>query len=45
MDNFEWNDGFSTRFGLVYVDYKTQKRIPKLSAQYFREAAARNSVV
>jgi beta-glucosidase len=45
MDNFEWNDGFSTRFGLVYVDYKTQKRTPKLSAQYFREAAARNAVV
>lgn len=31
--------------GLVYVDFKTQKRIPKLSAQWFREAAAHNAVV
>ena len=45
MDNFEWSDGFANRFGLVYVDYKTQKRTPKLSAEYFREAMARNAVV
>jgi beta-glucosidase len=45
MDNFEWSDGFANRFGLVYVDYKTQKRTPKLSAAYFREAMARNAVV
>jgi beta-glucosidase len=45
MDNFEWGDGFGMRFGLVYVDFKTQKRTPKLSASYFREAAARNAVV
>jgi beta-glucosidase len=45
MDNFEWSDGFSRRFGLVYVDFKTQKRTPKLSAAYFREATARNAVV
>jgi beta-glucosidase len=45
MDNFEWGDGFGTRFGLVYVDFKTQKRTPKLSASYFREAAAQNAVV
>jgi beta-glucosidase len=44
MDNFEWGDGFGTRFGLVYVDFKTQKRTPKLSAAYFREVAARNAV-
>jgi beta-glucosidase len=45
MDNFEWSDGFANRFGLVHVDYKTQKRTPKLSAAYFREAIARNAVV
>jgi beta-glucosidase len=45
MDNFEWTDGFGTRFGLVHVDFKTQKRTLKLSAQWFREAARRNAVV
>jgi beta-glucosidase len=45
MDNFEWSDGFANRFGLVYVDFRTQKRTPKLSAAYFREAAAKNAVV
>jgi beta-glucosidase/6-phospho-beta-glucosidase/beta-galactosidase len=45
MDNLEWIDGFGTRFGLVYVDFKTQKRTPKLSASWFREAAKRNAVV
>jgi beta-glucosidase len=45
MDNLEWTAGFGNRFGLVYVDFKTQKRMPKLSAHWFREAAARNTVV
>ena len=45
MDNFEWSEGFAERFGLVYVDFKTRKRTPKLSAAYFREAIARNAVV
>ncbi|MGB8398530.1 family 1 glycosylhydrolase, partial [Bradyrhizobium sp.] len=45
MDNFEWSDGYATRFGLVHVDFKTQARVPKLSAGYFREAATRNAVV
>ena len=45
MDNFEWSDGFATRFGLVYIDYKTQKRTPKLSAAYYRQAIAGNAVV
>ena len=44
MDNFECTDGFGTRFGLVYVDFKTQKRTPKLSAMWFREAVRRNAV-
>jgi beta-glucosidase len=45
MDNFEWTAGFGNRYGLVYVDFKTQKRTSKLSAAWFREAAARNAVV
>ena len=42
MDNFEWADGFGTRFGLLYVDYATQQRTPKLSASFYREVAVRN---
>jgi beta-glucosidase len=45
MDNFEWIMGFENRFGLVYVDFRTQTRTPKLSAAWFREAARRNAVV
>ena len=32
LDNFEWAEGYSKRFGLVYVGYGTQRRIPKMSA-------------
>lgn len=45
MDNFEWADGYTNRFGLHYVDYATQTRTPKLSADFYREVIARNSVV
>jgi beta-glucosidase len=45
MDNFEWADGYGTRFGLLHVDYATQKRTPKLSAAFYREVAAGNRVV
>lgn len=41
----EFPKGYGDRFGLVYVDFKTQRRIPRLSAQWFREAARRNAVV
>ena len=37
LDNFEWGEGYSQRFGLVYVDYRTQDRIPKESAAWYRE--------
>jgi beta-glucosidase len=39
MDNFEWSCGYSKRFGITYVDYKTQRRVPKLS---YRWSRARN---
>lgn len=44
MDNFEWADGYTNRFGLHYVDYATQKRTPKLSAAFYREVIATNGV-
>lgn len=45
MDNFEWADGYTNRFGIHYVDYTTQKRTPKLSADFYREVIARNALV
>jgi beta-glucosidase len=45
LDNFEWTDGYSKRFGIHYVDFETQKRIPKLSAEWYREVIAKNAVV
>jgi beta-glucosidase len=43
LDNFEWADGYSKRFGVVHVDFATQKRTPKLSASFYREVIARNA--
>lgn len=37
LDNFEWSEGFKPRFGLVHVDFKTQKRIIKDSGYWFRD--------
>jgi beta-glucosidase len=45
MDNFEWADGYATRFGLIHVDYATLKRNPKLSASFFRALVTLNQVV
>ncbi|CAN5508901.1 GH1 family beta-glucosidase [soil metagenome] len=44
MDNYEWADGYGTRFGIHYVDFATQKRTPKLSAHYYRQVIVRNAV-
>ena len=44
IDNFEWADGYSKRFGIHYVDFKTQRRVPKLSAEWYREVIAKNAV-
>ena len=45
MDNFEWAHGYSKRFGLVYVDYRTQRRVLKTSAHWYRRVIAANGVV
>ena len=37
LDNFEWDSGYAVRFGLTYVDYKTQRRIPKASFEWYRK--------
>jgi beta-glucosidase len=44
MDNFEWSSGYAMRFGLIYVDYATLKRTPKLSVSFYREVVGRNHV-
>jgi beta-glucosidase len=36
MDNFEWSSGYAKRFGIVHVDYATQRRTPKASALWYR---------
>ena len=44
MDNFEWAYGYSKRFGIVYVDYATQRRIWKDSARWYQQVIAANAV-
>jgi beta-glucosidase len=44
MDNFEWSDGYTRRFGLVYVDYKTQKRTVKESGRWYAAVAKANTL-
>jgi beta-glucosidase len=45
MDNFEWADGYSKRFGIHYVDFKTMKKTPKLSAEWYRNVIEQNAVL
>jgi beta-glucosidase len=42
IDNFEWAEGFSQRFGLSYVDFKTQQRTIKDSGRWYAKVAAEN---
>ena len=42
MDNFEWAEGYAPRFGLIHVDYQTQKRTLKQSAYHYRKIIETN---
>jgi beta-glucosidase len=42
LDNFEWADGYKQRFGLVYVDFPSQRRLPKDSFAFYREVIRSN---
>ncbi|KAG5541432.1 hypothetical protein RHGRI_021302 [Rhododendron griersonianum] len=42
LDNFEWRLGYTSRFGIVYVDYKTLKHYPKMSAYWFEQLLSKN---
>lgn len=42
LDNFEWALGYSKRFGIVHVDYETQRRVPKASARFYSEVIRTN---
>jgi len=42
LDNFEWSHGYSKRFGIVHVNYETQKRTPKMSARFYADVIRTN---
>ena len=42
LDNFEWSEGYNERFGIIYVDYPTLRRIPKDSARWYRDVIESN---
>lgn len=42
LDNFEWTHGYTKRFGVIYVDYPTQKRIVKQSGEWYAQVTRQN---
>ncbi|KAI3842661.1 hypothetical protein MKX03_027325 [Papaver bracteatum] len=44
LDNFEWKSGYTSRFGIVYVDYSNLKRYPKMSAYWFKTLLSRKKL-
>jgi len=45
IDNFEWEDGYQRRFGIVHCDFETQVRTPKLSARYYAEVMRTRTIL
>jgi beta-glucosidase len=45
LDNFEWSAGYTRRFGLVHVDFGTQRRTLKASARFYRDVIRSNGTV
>jgi beta-glucosidase len=45
FDNYEWASGYSERFGIVHVNYKTQARTPKLSARWYAAVMRENRIL
>ena len=45
LDNFEWAHGYSKRFGIVHVDFETQRRTPKASARWYSEVMGKNGLM
>jgi beta-glucosidase len=44
LDNFEWAYGYGKRFGIVYVDYPDQRRVPKDSARWYADVIRHNAI-
>jgi len=45
IDNYEWEDGYQRRFGIVHCDFETQVRTPKLSARYYAEVMRTRTIL
>ena len=45
IDNYEWEDGYQRRFGIVHCDFETQVRTPKLSARYYADIIRTRTIV